>query len=482
MREASTALLVEVDAASNVTDLLLERQAANPAHALYRVKGQNGWVDVSAQRFLQDVRSLAKGLIAGGLEPGGTVAVMSAASYEWTLVDFAVWFAGGVSVHVDEESPASELEWILHEAGVRRVFVGSRAHVRLVDSVLETSALLGDRIVNVVRMHFDGVAPDLASLTAAGSGVSDAELERHRGRAGLDDVASLVYTSGTTRTPLGCTITHGNMVLVAKNLAAFLPELLLREQSRALLVLPAAHVFARTVQLAGLVAGTTIGHAAATSEVLDDLRSFQPTFLVAVPEVFATVHAATAQRATAAGKARLYAAAEKAAVEHSREAEKLSRKETSGAGLVSRARHRIFDRLVYRGIRRAFGGQMAFAVSGAGPVRSAGTHFLRGAGIPVLEGYGLSETTAVCTINTPSRTRAGSAGIPLPGTTIRIAEDGEILVKGIGVFRGYHNNAAANSAAFADGFFRTGDLGTLDRQGFLTIIGRKQGGPVSAGR
>lgn len=481
MREASTELLVELDAASNVTDLLLEQHAANPAHALYRRKGPNGWVDVTAHKFLQDVSALAKGLIAGGIEPGDKVAVMSPTSYEWTLVDFAIWFAGGVTVPIYETSSARQVEWIIQDAGVRRVFAGDRGTVALVTGVLAGSTILRDRLINVVRMDYDGDAPDLASLAAAGAGVTDAELERHRSRAGLDDVASLVYTSGTTGNPKGCEITHGNFALVAKNIVAFLPELLLQDQARTLMFLPLAHVLARAVQVVCLTAGATLGHTQGAAQLLADLGTFRPTFLLVVPRIFEKVRATAAHKAALAGKARLFKAASAAAIEYSQEEDQRNRGKGEGPGLLCRVRHAVFDRLLYPRLRQVLGGQVEYTVSGASPLAVEDAHFFRGAGIPVLEGYGLTETTAPCTANTPARTRVGSVGIPIPGTTIRVAEDGEILVKGIGVFRGYHANQAANAEAFVDGFFRTGDLGELDAEGFLTITGRKKDMLVTAG-
>ncbi|PNI07806.1 long-chain fatty acid--CoA ligase [Arthrobacter sp. AFG7.2] len=481
MREASTELLVELDAASNVTDLLLEQHAANPAHPLYRRKGPNGWVDVPAGKFLHDVSALAKGLIAGGIEPGDRVAVMSPTTYEWTLVDFAIWFAGGVTVPIYETSSARQVEWIIQDAGVRRVFAGDRRTVALVTDVLTGSALFRDRLVNVVRMDYDGDAPNLASLAAAGAGVTDAELERHRSRAGLDDVASLVYTSGTTGNPKGCEITHGNFALVAKNIVAFLPELLLQDQARTLMFLPLAHVLARAVQVVCLSAGATLGHTAGAAQLLEDLGTFRPTFLLVVPRIFEKVRATAAHKAALAGKDRLFKAASATAIEYSQAEDQRDRGQGSGPGLLCRVRHGIFDRLLYPRLRRALGGQVGYTVSGASPLALDDAHFFRGAGIPVLEGYGLTETTAPCTANTPSRTRVGSVGIPIPGTTIRVAEDGEILVKGIGVFKGYHGNEAANAEAFVDGFFRTGDLGELDPQGYLTVTGRKKDLLVTAG-
>ena len=481
MREASTGLLVELDPGSNVTDLLLEQHAKDPVHALYSRKGPSGWADVPAQQFLDQVRALAKGLIAGGITPGETVAVMSGTRFEWTVVDFAIWFAGGVPVPIYETSSASQVEWILHDSGARRIFAENAATAALVQEVLDGSTLLGDTVLPVVRMDYDGAAPNLASLAAAGAGVGDAELERHRSAAGLADVASLVYTSGTTGRPKGCEITHGNFALIAKNVVLFLPEILLQPRSRTLMFLPLAHVLARAVQVICLSAGTTLGHTASAKELLEDLASFKPTFLLVVPRIFEKVYAGAAHKAALAGKQRLFESAAAVAIDYSKALDAASRGTGPGPGLATRARHALFDRLLYPKLRQAFGGQLGYAVSGASPLSAHDAHFFRGAGIPVLEGYGLTETTAPCTANTPTRTRVGTVGIPVPGTTIRVAEDGEILVKGIGVFKGYHNNPAANAEAFVDGFFRTGDLGSLDADGFLTITGRKKDLLVTAG-
>jgi long-chain acyl-CoA synthetase len=472
---------VRLDPDSNVTDLLLEQYATDPVRALYSRKVRGGWTDVPARQFLDQVSALAKGLIAGGITPGETVAVMSGTRFEWTVADFAIWFAGGVTVPIYETSSASQVEWILHDSGARRVFAENQSTAALVQSVLDTSTLLGDRLVAVARMDYDGAAPNLASLAAAGTGVTDAELERHRAAATLADVASLVYTSGTTGRPKGCEITHGNFALVAKNVVVFLPELLLQPRSRTLMFLPLAHVLARAVQVICLSAGTTLGHASSARELLEDLESFKPTFLLAVPRIFEKVYSGAAQKAARAGKDRLFGTAAAVAIGYSRALDAALQGKAPGPGLVLRAQHAVFDRLLFPKLRQVFGGQLNYTVSGASPLSATDAHFFRGAGIPVLEGYGLTETTAPCTVNTPTRTKVGTVGIPIPGTTIRVADDGEILVKGIGVFKGYHANAAANAEAFEDGFFRTGDLGSLDAEGFLTITGRKKDLLVTAG-
>ncbi|MFE4196270.1 AMP-dependent synthetase/ligase [Paenarthrobacter sp. NPDC056912] len=481
MREASTELLVEADEDTNVTDLLLERCAKDPFGILYAHKTPNGWLNVSAASFLADVTALAKGLIAGGLNPGDPVGVLSHSSFEWTVVDFAIWMAGGVTVPIYETSSASQIEWILADSGARRVFVEDRSKAGLVHSVVEKSAVIGEDPVTIIRMEHDGEAPNLGSLAAVGAGITDAELERQRSAANLADIASIVYTSGTTGKPKGCEITHGNFVLVARNVIPFLPELLMQHGARTLMFLPLAHVLARAVQVVCLTGGITLGHSAGASGLMADLGSFKPTFLLAVPRIFEKVYAGTGHKAAMSGKSALFSAASATAVEYSTAADLASRGKGPGPGWLLGLKHSLFNKLLYPKVREVFGGKVGYTVSGASPLSLRDNHFFHGAGVPVLEGYGLTETTAPCTVNTPSMSRIGTVGIPLPGTTIRVAKDGEVLVKGIGVFKGYHANDEANQAAFVDGFFRTGDLGELDEDGFLTITGRKKDLLVTAG-
>ncbi|TVU66603.1 long-chain fatty acid--CoA ligase [Paenarthrobacter nitroguajacolicus] len=481
MREASTELLVEADPNTNVTDLLLERCAKDPFGILYAHKTANGWLNVSAARFLADVTALAKGLIAGGLNPGDPVAVLSRSSFEWTLVDFAIWMAGGVTVPIYETSSASQIEWILADSGARRIFVEDAAKAGLVHTLVDQSTELGDDPVTIVRMEHDGDAPNLTSVSAVGIGIMDAELERQRSAANLADVASIVYTSGTTGKPKGCEITHGNFVLVARNVIPFLPELLMQQGARTLMFLPLAHVLARAVQVVCLTAGITLGHSAGASGLMADLGSFKPTFLLAVPRIFEKVYAGADHKAAMSGKSALFSAASATAVEYSTAVDLAARGQGTGPGWLLGLKHTAFNKLLYPKVREVFGGNVGYTVSGASPLSLRDNHFFHGAGVPVLEGYGLTETTAPCTVNTPSMSRIGTVGIPLPGTTIRVAQDGEVLVKGIGVFKGYHHNDAANEAAFVDGFFRTGDLGELDADGFLTITGRKKDLLVTAG-
>ncbi|MER2135098.1 MAG: AMP-dependent synthetase/ligase [Arthrobacter sp.] len=476
MREASTGLFVELPEDSNITNLLLATADRNPELALYARQTGSGWTDVSAAQFLAEVRAAAKGLLAQGVRPGDTVAVMSGTRYEWTVVDLAIWFAGAVTVPIYETSSPSQVQWILSDSGARIAFAGDENKAR----VIESGASAAEVPVRIWKLTGEEGPDTLASLAASGSGVSDAELESVRSSRSLVDTASLVYTSGTTGRPKGCSISHGNFALFAVNVIELLPEMLKRPGARTLMFLPLAHVLARAVQVGCLAAGVTVGHSSSAAALVDDMRTFRPTFLLAVPRVFEKIYAGAEEKAAAAGKAKLFETAAATAVAYSEALDSAAR---GGAGpsLALRLRHAAFDRLLYPKVRAAFGGDMDIAISGASPLSPQLAHFFRGAGIAVLEGYGLTETTAPASVNTIPLTRVGSVGLPMPGNAIRIADDGEVLVSGVGVFTGYHRNPEATAEAFSDGWFHTGDVGTLDEDGFLTITGRKKDLLVTAG-
>ena len=466
MRESSTELMVDLPAESNVTDLLLTQHKRAPKAPLYAVKTDGVWKDVSADSFLEQVRALAKGLLARGVQPGDSVAVMSKTRYEWTLADLAIWFAGAVTVPIYETSSAQQVSFILEDSAAVVVLVENEEKAAVVRQAAPEAQL--------VLMNNDDGAASFASLASDGESVSDEVLEAARNSRLLEDVASLVYTSGTTGHPKGCEITHGNFALFAVNTIEFLPELLKQENARTLMFLPLAHVLARAVQLVCLGAGVKLGHTSNATELLDDLAAYKPTFLLVVPRIFEKIYSTASQKAEAAGKGRIFRAADATAVAYSKALDAAARG-GSGPSLLLRARHALFDRVLYPKLRGVFGGEVVHTVSGASPLSEHLTHFFRGAGINVLEGYGLTESTAPCTANTVSLTRVGSVGIPMPGTTIRVDDDGEIQVNGVGVFKGYHHNSAANEESFTeDGFFRTGDLGSLDEDGFLRITGRKK--------
>lgn len=485
--EASAELLAMLPPEANVTHLLEDRVAEAPDTELFSRRSDTGWEPVSADQFRRDVTLLAQGLIASGLDAGDRVAILSSSSYAWALVDFAVWYAGGVPVPIYETSSTSQIAYILADSRARRVFVENEHLALTVQEAISSTPELASTWLPVTLMSEDGSGSHLLSLTGPGLGVSPTELERHRAAATLDSLATLVYTSGTTGRPKACEITHGNLALLAVNLRAHLPEVV-GPGTRTLMFLPLAHVLARAVQVTCVAAGVVVGHSR-QSTLLEDLATFRPTFLLAVPRVFEKVYATAEERAAEGVWGTLFERAAATAREYSQALDDAAAGRGHGPGRRLRVRHAVFERLVYGRIRAAFGGQVSSIVSGGSALSRSLAHFFRGAGLPVLEGYGLTETTGPCTVNSPTATRVGSVGRPVPGTSIRIAENGEVLIKGIGVIRAYGRSDPADqtgtgrpaSAFHEDGYFATGDLGSLDGDGFLTITGRLKDLIVTAG-
>ncbi|WP_411732026.1 AMP-dependent synthetase/ligase [Paeniglutamicibacter sp.] len=486
MREASTQLIKDLPKDFNTTDLLVDRLKRGNDAPLFSVKRGESWIDVATADFVSDVRSLAKMLLSAGITPGQGIGIMSRTRYEWALAEQAIWFAGAVSVPIYETSSPHQVAWILEDSGARHVFAEDPACARVIG---QAAGSLGEEVTVWSFEQEDSPAPagipstGLRKLVAAGagSGVADEQVETARTSAGLRDIATLAYTSGTTGRPKGCMLTHANLSLVAVNLAPHLAPVL-GSRGRTLMSLPLAHVLARAIQQVCVHAGSTVAHAPSASTLVQDLAAVRPGFLLAAPRIIEKIRATEAATAQAAGKRRLFAQAESAAIEYSRSADARARGLTSRRSPVQLARHSLFNKALYPRLRAALGGRVRYAMCGASALNTDLAHFFRGAGVGLLEGYGLTETTAPATVNIAGHLRVGSAGIPIPGTTIRIAPDGEVLVKGIGVFAGYRHNAQATAEAFDDeGFFRTGDTGTLDEAGFLSITGRKQDILLTAG-
>jgi long-chain acyl-CoA synthetase len=468
VRESSVPALMDLPGSVNLTDAPFTRAAEHPEQIVARRPEGSAWRDVPAAEFRDDIVRVAKGLVAAGVEPGDRVALMSRTRYEWTLIDYAVWAAGGVTVPVYETSSAEQVQWIVGDAGAKAVFVETESHVATVESVR-------DKLPGLAHVwSIDGGGLD--TLSEQGAGVGDEVVEERRRTRGAADLATIIYTSGTTGRPKGCELTHANFVeLVRNGTAGPLAHIVEADGGSTLLFLPLAHVFARLIQVLCIEAGVVLGHAPNVSNLLEDLGSYRPTFLLAVPRVFEKVYNGAEQKASAAGKGKIFHAAADTAVAYSRALE------DGGPGLMLRLKHGLFDKLVYAKLRTAVGGQVAYAVSGGAALGERLGHFFRGAGITILEGYGLTETTAPATVNTPTAIKVGTVGRPLPGVDVAIAEDGEILVKGINVFRGYWDNEEATKAAMEDGWFHTGDLGSLDDDGFLKVTGRKKEILVTAG-
>ncbi|KGF19608.1 long-chain fatty acid--CoA ligase [Pseudoglutamicibacter albus DNF00011] len=423
--------------------------------------GSDGWVDVSARDFAADAKLIARGLMHYGVKPGDRVALMSATRYEWSLVDFAIAYAGGISVPIYETSSPSQVAWILKDSGSQIVVVENSRHAQAVKRAKDSESL--SEISATLVIDEDG----LDKLRAAGENVSEEQRAQQEAPRKKTDIATIIYTSGTTGKPKGCELTHANFVDLSDNAAAAVPGVITPDAST-ILFLPLAHVFARFIALMAVGGGTRTGHTSDLKNLLPALDSFKPTFLLVVPRVFEKVFNGAQQKAEDGGKGKIFARAAKVAEEYSRQS--LEGK----VSLSTRVKHKIFDVLVYKKLRAAMGGKVTHAVSGGSALGERLGHFFNGIGLTVLEGFGATETAAPVTVNTPEKIKIGTVGRPVPGNEIKLGEDGEILVKGVCVFKGYYNREDLTEDAFVDGWYATGDLGTIDEDGFLTITGRKK--------
>jgi long-chain acyl-CoA synthetase len=469
VREFSVPPLVVVPPETNITDLVL-RQAAKPSNpSLFsRLDSAGSWQDISATDFLADVTALAKGLMASGVAAGDRVGIMSRTRYEWALVDFAIWFAGAVSVPIYETSSPSQVAWNLGDSGAAAAFGEAAHHEDVIRQAVNAEGLTA--LQHVWQLEGRG----LDSLREAGRNISDADLETRRASASLADVATIIYTSGTTGRPKGCELTHGNFVELSENALGIIGEIV-HENAKTIMFLPLAHVFARFISVLAMAAGTTVAHTPDIKNLLSDLQSYEPTFILAVPRVFEKVYNSALTKAEDGGKGAIFHRAADTAIAFSKA------RQNGRVGLGLKLRHALFDKLVYGKLRAAMGGHVAHAVSGGGPLGERLGHFFQGIGLQVLEGYGLTETTAPISVNTPSLIKIGSVGKPLPGNAVRIAADGEILAKGVCVMHGYYKREDLTGETFDDGWFRTGDVGRLDEDGFVWITGRKKEIIVTAG-
>ncbi|WBB59860.1 AMP-dependent synthetase/ligase [Streptomyces sp. WMMC500] len=470
MREFALPALYEVPADANLTDLIRTNADRTPELAVVARKSAAGdWEDVSAADFLAEVGAAARGLVAAGLRPGERVGLMSRTRYEWTLLDFAIWTAGGVTVPVYETSSPEQIQWILSDSGAVACVVETAEHAAAVESVRGRVPELR-RVWQIDGGSSAGADPQgaVAALTAAGAEVSDETLEKHRTAAGADSPATFVYTSGTTGRPKGCVITHGAFLAECGNAVELLRPLFRPGDSSILLFLPLAHVFGRLVEIAAMVGPMKLGHAPDVRNLTDDLAAFRPTLLLGVPRVFEKVYNSARAKAQSDGKGKIFDKAAHTAIAYSRALD------TGGPALGLRLRHALFDKLVYAKLRAVLGGRATHAISGGAPLGERLGHFYRGIGFTVLEGYGLTETAAAITVNPVERPKIGTVGQPLPGCTIRIADDGEVMVRGGNVFGEYWADEDATAAALDGEWLHTGDLGSLDEDGYLSITGRKK--------
>lgn len=420
-----------------------------------------GWTSVTCRQFRDEVLAVARGLVAAGIGPGTRIGLLSRTRYEWTVLDFAIWAAGAVSVPLYETSSADQTAWILSDSGAAACVVETSEHARILSSVR-------DRIP-AVQDVWQIDAGDIESLKARGEAVAPADIEARRARVAAADLATIIYTSGTTGRPKGCMLSHRNLGSNVANAVAVLPHLL-HEGASTVLYLPLAHVFARLIQIGVVCTRTTTLHSAGMERLTDELRAFRPTFLLSVPRTFEKIHQTAVREAHGAVRGRIFRQAERSAIAYS---EALETPKGPGPGL--RLRRQVFDWVVYRRLRATLGGRCRYAISGGAPLSTRLGHFFRGVGVTVLEGYGLTETSGAATVNLPAAARVGTVGQPLPGVAVRIGDDGEILLRGDLVLDSYWNNAEATAEALAeDGWLRSGDLGELDAEGFLRVTGRKK--------
>lgn len=459
--------LVVSDPNTNITDLLVDRAIKTPNLPLFALANDKGFTNVSASEFLSEVRALAKGLIASGIQPSQAVAIMSRTRYEWTLMDFAIWFAGGITVPIYETSSASQMEWILSDSDTVALFTETDEHVKRFEQIKASVPLV--RTV----MTFDNNA--LEELKRRGKEISDELVDQRRKISKLHELATIIYTSGTTGKPKGCELSHRGFVELSKNATLDLSDVVVEGRST-VLFLPLAHVFARFVEVLCVHGGIRVAFQPETAKVASTFEAFKPEFILAVPRVFEKVYNSAEQKAEAGGKGDIFRKAAAVAIAWS---EALDTKRGPSTKLA--LQHFVFDKLVYKKIRAAMGGKLQYVISGGAPLGTRLGHFFRAIGVIVLEGYGLTETTAPATISRPATLKIGKVGQPLPGTGIKIASDGEIWTNGHNTMLGYWRNEKATAEVMHDEWFATGDIGTLDEDGYLAITGRKKELLVTAG-
>ena len=466
MNEITIPAIIPAAVAGNLTNLISERAHFEPERVLVSRPMGDRWQAVTAKEYEEEIKAVAKGFIAAGVNFGDRVAIMAKTRYEWTVLDFAIWYAGAVPVPIYETSSAEQVDWILTDSGAVAIVVETPALAELVQPVMPATCK------NIWNITYNA----LATLTHEGKGVSDDEITKRREKLKPETLATLIYTSGTTGKPKGVQLTHGNFLSECGNVVNGASDLFLKPGGSTLLFLPVAHVFGRMVQIGSITAGLHLAHCSDLTKLPADLASFKPTFVLAVPRIFEKIYNGAEAKADAAGKGKIFHKAAEVAIAYSKALD------TKKISPLLKLQHGLFDKLVYSKIRAGLGGRVEAAISGGAPLGERLGHFYRGAGVRVLEGYGLTETTAGATLNLTAAHRVGSVGKPIPGTTIKIAEDGEVLIKGPIVMQGYWQNDAANKEVFdSNGYFKSGDLGKIDEEGYLSIVGRKKELIVTAG-
>ncbi|MDZ4270401.1 MAG: long-chain fatty acid--CoA ligase [Mycobacterium sp.] len=478
MREFSVPASFTVGEHDNIASSVYDHERDDPDHVIFQRLVDGAWVDVTCRQAAAQIRSAAKGLIAHGVQPGDRVAILSATRYEWPILDFAILSIGAVTVPIYETSSAEQVQFVLADSGAVAAFAETDAHVGRIEQ-------LRGRLPQLRRVYcIEGAATAaLDELADAGQDVDATAVDERLAGIRSADPATLIYTSGTTGRPKGCQLTHSNLLYETRGAKECFPDHLTKGE-KLLVFLPLAHVLARALTIGAFAGGVTLGFTSDIKNLVPMLAVFKPTLVVSVPRVFEKVYNTAEQNAENGGKAKIFAAAADTAIEWSKA------QDTGGPGLLLRLKHALFDKLVYGKLRAALGGNCRAAISGGAPLGARLGHFYRGVGLSIYEGYGLTETSAAITVNRVGDLRVGSVGKLLPGNSMKLGEDGEVLVKGGVVFHGYWGNESETAAVFTadarsekatDGWFHTGDLGAIDDDGFVTIVGRKKEIIVTAG-
>ncbi|TQF65595.1 long-chain fatty acid--CoA ligase [Rhodococcus spelaei] len=466
MREFEVPASFSIPEDVSMADTVFRFEKECPQHVPFKKLVDGSWVNVTAAEFANQVKAVAKGLMASGIELGDRVAILSATRFEWVVLDYAIWTAGGCTVAIYETSSADQAKWILEDSATSVLVVETAKHAATVKDVAEAAPAL--------REMLQIEAGALDELTARGAAITDEQLHERRGQVGAASPATLIYTSGTTGRPKGVQLTHSNFNAESQAVKIALADAM-HEGRSTLMFLPLAHVFARAISFGAFDNKVTVGHTSDISTLVDQFAVFKPNFILSVPRVFEKVYNSAKQKAEDGGKGKIFGKATETAIAYSEALE------AGGPGLGLKLKHALFDKLVYGKLRAALGGECDRAVSGGAALGARLGHFFRGIGVPVYEGYGLTETSAAITVNTTDAQKVGTVGKPINGHAAKIADDGELLVKGPVVFSGYWHNDAATADSIRDGWFHTGDLGSIDSEGFVSITGRKKEIIVTAG-